>query len=145
MWWITSRSHRHTHGRICHGSHTHSPHHHTRHVIRISRAWKHVRWSTSHSIGTRRRSNRWWWTQSPSSCWRLRRSLALWSGLVRRLACCSPCSTFPCFIGDPHGKISSSLIFDLTPLVNQHLRSGIVLTIDTLALATANHPSLKAL
>lgn len=54
-------------------------------------------------------------------------------------------SLLPCLVGNTHGKVSTSLVLDLSSLVNQCLRSSVVETVGTLALGSTEYSSLETL
>lgn len=52
---------------------------------------------------------------------------------------------FPSFVSYAHGNFSSTMILNLSPLINECLRATVVQTIHALALASTHDTILKAL
>jgi hypothetical protein len=116
-------------------AHWRIPHERMAHVVRVAR-WTgvhHVR-RHSHRHSSARRCHWRWHGPHPvdggSGHWELS------GGILRSL---------PSLLRYFHGKLCSTLIFDLASLVNQLLGSSIIAAVYTFALATTHHTSLETL
>mmetsp|Transcript_116859 Transcript_116859/g.174480 ORF Transcript_116859/g.174480 Transcript_116859/m.174480 type:complete len:235 (+) Transcript_116859:636-1340(+) len=110
------------------------------HVIRV---WMRTWWGASrarmsHMVTRRRPTTR---RRQPS---RRRRRSGCRSWLGRWLLGSVWHPSLPCFVRNTHGKICSSLILNLSPLVDEGLRSGVVETVHTFTFSSTDHSSLEA-
>jgi hypothetical protein len=120
----------HSHWRV---AHRRAHHHWVPHVVR----WRVVTTGRASGAGVHHVRRR----HTPRSRRRNRNTACRWRCRSLR----SRRSSFPGLVRHSHGKVGSSLILDLSPFIDQCLRTGIIQTIRTLAFPSANNSCLETL